>query len=248
MLIWIPWNLSWVKSIESSKLSPRACDNKCHYVRNKKIQAEARDRSNIQANAYLKMRPRCSEIRQLIIFTISRLIMTRDLLTLLAFYRISTVFAFSLHHLFRYINIFLSGVDVTLVIWFLVVFIVFGVLYLVLQICHSPLIYPLSNYLGPFVLLFIIVWDGCILASNRCIVVSFSPIDALMFHFYLLTRCQQGFSCGWSLRNIILMTILFLPGKRPSSLVLLVMILTEVNSRLVTLSSETLFARIGYDE
>ena len=75
-----------------------------------------------------------------------------------------------------------------------------------LHIFRSPLISLISNDIGPFVLFVVLIWNGCILASNGCILTSFSPLDALLFHFYLLASCRQGFSCGWRLRNILLMT------------------------------------------
>ena len=69
----------------------------------------------------------------------------------------------------------------------------------------------LRNYPGPFVLFFNIVWNGWIIASNWCILVSFSPLNALLFHFYLMASCRQGFSCGWCLRNILLLAALLFP-------------------------------------
>ena len=81
---------------------------------------------------------------------------------------------------------------------------------MVLQIFHSSFISLLRNDIAPFTLIVIPVWNRCILASNRCILTSFSPLDALMFRFYLMESFCQGFSCGWRLRkNILLKALIF---------------------------------------
>ena len=88
---------------------------------------------------------------------------------------------------------------------------------MVLQICHSTLVSILSNNIGPFVLVFILVWNGCILASNGCILALFSPLGALLFHFYLLASCHQGFSCGRRLINTLLMEALLFAWETSQS-------------------------------
>ena len=77
-----------------------------------------------------------------------------------------------------------------------------------LHIFRSPLISLISNDIGPFVLFVVLIWNGCILASNGCILTSFSPLDALLFHLYPLASCLRGLSCGWNMRNILLLTAL----------------------------------------
>ena len=106
------------------------------------------------------------------------------------------VLTFSLHNLFQYVKLFLAGVNGTLVILCLIVSLGFEVLDLVLHICQSHLISLLSNDLGLLFLFVIIVWNGCILVTNRCILASFSLLDALLFHFYLLAICLLVFRCA----------------------------------------------------
>ena len=77
------------------------------------------------------------------------------------------VLTFSFHHLFQYVNLFLAGVNVTLVILCLILILGFEVLDLVLQIYHSPLISLISNYPGPFVLVVILVWNARNFGTNR---------------------------------------------------------------------------------
>ena len=107
-----------------------------------------------------------------------------------------TVLTFIPHHTFQYVNLFLVGINETLFILCLIVCLGFDVLDLVLQICHSTLIYLLRNYPGPFILFVILVWNGCTLASNGFILASFLPLDTLLLHFYPLLSCHQGFSFG----------------------------------------------------
>ena len=123
-------------------------------------------------------------------------------------YILTPVLTLILHHLFQYVNLLLEVVNVTLVIWCLIVCLGFDVLDLVLQICHYPLISVISNYLGPFILVVIIFWNGCIIASSGCILAYFSLFNALLFHFYLLASCRWGFSCSWLLINILLLAAL----------------------------------------
>ena len=118
------------------------------------------------------------------------------------------VLTFSLHHLFQYVNLFLAGVNGTLLVWCFIVFLGFEVLDLVLQIYHTPLISILINEIGPFVLVIILVWNGYILASNGCILALFHPLEALLFYLYHLMSCRQGFSCGWRMKNILLLKYL----------------------------------------
>ena len=139
---------------------------------------------------------------------ISWLIPCLSQLLLQTMHLLTPILTFSLHHLFQHVNLFLAGVNVTLVILCLIVCLGFEVLDIVLQIYHYTIISRLSNYLGPFFLVVILVWNGCILALNRFILVSFSPLYALLLHFYLMTSCLWGFSCGWNLRNILLLKVI----------------------------------------
>ena len=100
-------------------------------------------------------------------------------------------------------HIFLAGVNVMLVIWCLIVCLGFEVLDLVLHICHSPIQSLLCNYIGPFFLVVLLVW-------NRCILASFSPLNTLLFHFYILVIRQQALICVWRWRNLLLMKSIFL--------------------------------------
>ena len=86
---------------------------------------------------------------------------------------LTPVLTLSLHNLFQYVNLFLTGFYGTLVILCLIVGIGFELLDMVLLIYHSPLISFLSNNIGPFVLVVVLVWNGFILASNGCILVPF---------------------------------------------------------------------------
>ena len=70
---------------------------------------------------------------------------------------------------------------------------------MLLQILHSPLKSLLWNYLGHFVLAILLFWNGCIIAS-------FYPLDALLFHFYLLDSRLQYLSCRWRWINLLLLT------------------------------------------
>ena len=76
---------------------------------------------------------------------------------------------FSLNHIFQYVKLLLAVVNGTLVILCIIVCLGFEVLDLVLQICHFTLISILWNYLGPFILVVVLVWNGCILVLKGCI-------------------------------------------------------------------------------
>ena len=83
-------------------------------------------------------------------------------------YLLPPILTFSLHNLFKYVNLFLAGVYGKLVIWCLIVCLGFEFLDLVLQICHFSIIYLLRNYHVPFVLVIFVVCNVCILTLNRC--------------------------------------------------------------------------------
>ena len=77
------------------------------------------------------------------------------------------VLAFIIHHLFQYCNIFLVYVNGTLVIWCLIVCLGFGLLELVIHICHSTLQSLLWNDLVPFILSpFFSVTDALLRLTN----------------------------------------------------------------------------------
>ena len=95
------------------------------------------------------------------------------------------VLTFSLHHLFQYVNLFLVGVNGVLIILCLMVCLGFEVSELMLHICHSPLQFFLCNYIGPFILVVIFVCNGCMLAF-------FSPLDAILLHFYIMESRFQA--------------------------------------------------------
>ena len=134
-----------------------------------------------------------------------------------------------LHYLFQYVNIFLAGVNVALVIWCLIVCLGFELLDLLIQICHSPLISLLKNYPGPFFLFVIFVCNWCIIASNRCIITTFlrSTHFCSTSTFWQAAENVSVEADVWE--TFFWLQLFFFPGRQPSPLVLLVMIPAEMN-------------------
>ena len=163
-------------------------------------------------------------------------------------YLLPPILMFILHHLFQYVNPFLAGVNGTLVIWCLIVYLGFVVLDIVLQICHSPLIFLISNDLIHFLSLFSLLYGmdafsrqtdeflrRFLCSTHFCYNSIFWQAD---YEVSVVADVWEIYFC-WK--------VYFLPGLRPSLLVLLVMILVEANSRSGPLSSDPFFARIGDD-
>ena len=119
---------------------------------------------------------------------------------------LSLILRFILYHLFQCVNLLLAGFNVMLVIWYPIVCLGFEVLELVIQIYHSTLQSLLWNYPVPFVLVVFIVWNGWTIVSNRCILASFSPLNALLFRFYLMSSRWQALIRVLCWRNLLLLT------------------------------------------